>query len=98
MLCCAVLVQVLLRTSLALFKTYEASIIASSHPSQLRKVLDTRASRLYDGDALLQLAFRGIGAMPGTQIQALRAAAVAAVDAQLAEHTARLEMILCRTH
>jgi hypothetical protein len=91
-------VQVLLRTSLALFKTYEASIIASSHPSQLRKVLDTRAGRLYDSDALLQLAFRGIGAMPGTQIQALRAAAVAAVDAHLAEHTARLEMILCRTH
>lgn len=91
-------VQVLQRTCLALFKTYEGSIIASSHPSQLRKVLDTRASRLYDSDALMSTAFKGIGAMPGSQIDSLRAAAVAAVDAQIAEQSARLQMIMCRTH
>lgn len=89
--------QVLLRTTLALLKTYEASIIASSHPAQLRKVLDTRAARLYDGESLMQAAFRGIGPMPGSMIGGLRAAATAAVDAQLAEQSARLEMLLCRT-
>lgn len=47
----------------------------------------------------MRLAFRGIGAMPGAQIEALRASAAAAVDAQLAEQSARLETILlCRTH
>lgn len=35
--------QVLQRVCLALFKTYEGTIIASSHAAQLRKVLDTRA-------------------------------------------------------
>ena len=90
--------QVLLRTTLALLKAFELTILASSHPSQLRKVLDTRVARLYDGEALMSLAFKGIGAMPGTMIAAQRAAAVAAVDEQLAQHTARLEMILCRTH
>lgn len=55
--------------------------------------------RLYDGEALMGLAFRGIGAMPGAQIESLRASAAAAVDAQLAEQSARLETILlCRTH
>lgn len=45
-----------------------------------------------------QVAFKGIGAMPGSMVQAMRSAAVAAVDAHLAEQTARLELILCRTH
>lgn len=55
--------------------------------------------RLYDSEALMGLAFKGIGAMPGAQIEALRASAVAAVDAQLAEQSAQLETILlCRTH
>lgn len=90
--------KVLLRTGLALLKTYEATICAASHPAQLRKVLDARAARLYDGDALMATAFRGIGAMPGSSIAPLRAAAVAAIDAQLAEQRARLEMMVCRTH
>lgn len=90
--------KVVQRVMLALFKTYEGTILASSHPSQLRTVLDTRAGRLYDGDALMQVAFKGIGAMPGSMVQAMRSAAVAAVDAHLAEQTARLELILCRTH
>jgi hypothetical protein len=53
--CCAVCCQVVQRVMLALFKTYEGTILASSHPSQLRTVLDTRAGRLYDGDALMQV-------------------------------------------
>lgn len=40
---CRYLSQVLQRVCLALFKTYEGTIIASSHAAQLRKVLDTRA-------------------------------------------------------
>jgi hypothetical protein len=59
----------------------------------------TITGRLYDGEALMSLAFKGIGPMPGAHIDALRASAVAAVDAQLAEQSARLETILlCRTH
>jgi hypothetical protein len=57
LLCC----QVVQRVMLALFKTYEGTILASSHPSQLRTVLGTRAARLYDGDALMQVSTRGDG-------------------------------------
>lgn len=62
------------------------------------QVLDSRAARLYDGEALLHTAFKGIGAMGTVQVQGLRAAAAAAVDAQLEEQRQRLNLIVCRTH
>jgi hypothetical protein len=91
---------VALRTSLALLKTYEAALCASSHPGQLRNVLDARTRRLYEPDALLATAFSGLGGLPTARcIRPARAAAAAAVDAQLAEQAARLERMLgCRTH
>jgi hypothetical protein len=90
--------KVLLRIGLALLKTFERSICAASHPAQLRKVLDARLARMYDADALMAAAFKGVGAMPTAHIKPLRSLAVAAVDAQLADQRQRLELIICRTH
>ncbi|WIA42044.1 hypothetical protein OEZ86_009332 [Tetradesmus obliquus] len=90
--------KVLQRVGLALLKHYEASICAASHPAQLRKVLDSRAARLYDAESLLNTAFKGVGAMPTAVIAGVRSAAAAAVDAQMEEQRRRLELIVCRTH
>jgi hypothetical protein len=90
--------KVLQRTGLALLKHYENSICAASHPAQLRKVLDSRAARLYDAESLMHTAFKGIGAMPTAVIQGLRSVAAAAVDAQIEEQRQRMELIVCRTH
>lgn len=80
-------------------RTYQASICAASHPTQLRKVLESRAARLYDVEALMTMAFKGVGAMPTSSIQVMRTAAAAVVDAQIEEHRQRLELITrCRTH
>ncbi|KAF8059692.1 SULTR2 [Scenedesmus sp. PABB004] len=90
--------KVLHRVALALFRRYEASICAASHPAQLRQVLDARAARLYDADVLLRTAFRGVGPMPAGYLQGLRVSAAAAVQEQMAEQQRRLEHIMCRTH
>jgi hypothetical protein len=90
--------KVLQRAGLALLKHYETSICAASHPAQLRKVLDSRAARLYDAESLMNTAFKGVGAMPTAVIQGLRSVAGAAVDAQIEEQRQRLELIVCRTH
>eukprot|EP00879_Flechtneria_rotunda_P008892 GHRR01009312.1.p2 GENE.GHRR01009312.1~~GHRR01009312.1.p2 ORF type:complete len:173 (+),score=80.35 GHRR01009312.1:1157-1675(+) len=90
--------KVMLRVGLALFKYYESSVCAASHPPQLCKVLESRAARLYNAQALLAAAFKGVGAMPTSTIQGLRCAAAAVVDAQLADQRRRLELAVCCTH
>jgi hypothetical protein len=61
-------------------------------------VLDARLSRLFDADALLAVAFRGVGSMPTSSIQVLRQQALQEIHEQQLEQQRRLEALLgCKT-
>ncbi len=62
------------------------------------QVLDARLSRLFDADALLAVAFRGVGSMPTSSIQVLRQQALQEIHEQQLEQQRRLEALLgCKT-
>lgn len=70
------------RTALAIMRRFESTLCSSGNPVQLRKVLDSRASRMYDAEGLMALGFKGIGAMPGVHIGCLRVGALREVEQQ----------------
>jgi hypothetical protein len=62
------------------------------------QVLDARLSRAFDADALLAVAFKGVGSMPNSSIQALRQQALQEIHEQQLEQQRRLEAVLgCKT-
>lgn len=53
---------------------YEPMILGCTYPDVIRKMLELRASRTYDADELLGLAFNGIGSLPGASVATIRQA------------------------
>ena len=60
--------KVLHRTALALLHLYETTVLASSNPDSVKRVLDSRVGYTTCSEQLLQQAFRGIGSLPGSMV------------------------------
>ncbi len=58
------------------------------------QVLEARLCRAFDADALMVVAFKGVGSMPNSSIQLLRQRALQDIHEQQLEHQRRLEALL----
>ncbi len=58
------------------------------------QVLEARLSRAFDADALMSVAFKGVGSMPNSSIQLLRQRALQDIHEQQLEHQRRLAALL----
>lgn len=87
------------RTALALLRKFEGSVLAARNATALRMALDSRAAHLAEGEVLLGVAFKGIGAMPSAMIGGLRGVALAEVEQQVAARQQALALLTgCRIH
>ncbi|KAK9845237.1 hypothetical protein WJX81_000734 [Elliptochloris bilobata] len=84
--------KVLFRVALALSMMHETAL-ASSHSVQIERAFKWRVARTFNSDALLKLAFNGVGPLPMAAIKRARADLEGAADAQAVEHQRRLEAL-----
>lgn len=86
--------KVLFRVALALCKMYEGPLATSHYGLQIPRVLKWRAARTYDPDALLKVAFRGIGTLSMTSIKRTRESQVSRIEGQLELQRRRLQLLV----
>jgi hypothetical protein len=61
-------------------------------------VLDARLSRAFDADALLLVAFKGVGSLPSSTVQLLRRQALLDIHEEQLAQQRRVEALLgCKT-
>ena len=81
--------KVLVRVSIALLKMHEAALMRCDEVGAFIATLKTAAARTHDRDALMLLAFDGIGSLSGARLQRLRDAATLEVASERADVSAR---------
>ncbi|KAG2426053.1 hypothetical protein HXX76_013243 [Chlamydomonas incerta] len=74
--------KVALRVALAIIKMCTSSIQSCTSMDVLCRVVEGRLSRCTDADALLAIAFKGLGSLSGSSIDAIRARVLAAAQQQ----------------
>ncbi len=77
------------RRPVAILKTLEPQLLAAPDACAFTAALRAGAARCHDRDALMTLAFSGIGALPGARLDKLRATAEQEVHAEREDATFR---------
>lgn len=86
--------KILFRVGLALFKMNEPALLGTKLSGQVGRCLKWRIARCYDADALLKVAFSGIGSLPMAVIKRARADYEGIVQEQQDEYRRRLQAVL----
>lgn len=85
---------------LTLYLQLAAAVLPTQTPAvpdntrRAPQVLEARMSRVFDADALMSVAFKGVGSMPNSSIQLLRQRALQDIHEQQLEHQRRLAALL----
>ncbi|KAL4443069.1 hypothetical protein ABPG77_008560 [Micractinium sp. CCAP 211/92] len=77
--------KVLFRVALALLKLHEPLLLAQDNEGELLRATRRLAAEAFDRDALMKVAFDGVGSMPMERINSYRARKQREVDRELAE-------------
>ena len=80
--------KVLFRVGLALLSRVSGGLLAARSPADALRAVRAGAAGAHDADALLKIAFEGLGSLPMARVDAVRAGKQAAVDAELAARAA----------
>ncbi|KAK9919170.1 hypothetical protein WJX75_009858 [Coccomyxa subellipsoidea] len=76
--------KVLYRVALALLKTHEDVLLAQDNAGYVLREMKLASAAVHDRDALLKVAFDGVGSMPMARIREVRSVKQAVVDVELA--------------
>ncbi|BDA49083.1 TBC1 domain family member 2A [Coccomyxa sp. Obi] len=76
--------KVLYRVALALLKTHEELLLAQDNAGYVLREMKLACAAMHDRDALLKVAFDGVGSMPMARIREVRSEKQAVVDVELA--------------
>ncbi|KAL4457817.1 hypothetical protein ABPG75_012682 [Micractinium tetrahymenae] len=77
--------KVLFRVALALLKLHEPLLLAQDNEGELLRATRRLAAKAFDRDALMKVAFEGVGSMPMERINSYRARKQREVDREFAE-------------
>ncbi|KAG2495792.1 hypothetical protein HYH03_006035 [Edaphochlamys debaryana] len=84
--------KVALRVAMALLKINASSLASCTNLDVLVRVMDGRVSRQTDADALLTVAFKGLGSLSGSSVDAIRARVMASAPYQQRTRSAPLPL------